>query len=174
MPRLRSLILPTLLALLALPAPAGAATKTGVQHLHFRFGPVKIDPGQNTIAFDVTRQRPKVDGYITSFTPNLVRADGKAPPVDVIHLHHAVWLQNLRPPWAAGEEKTAMRLPAGYGWKYHTSDRWILNHMIHNLTADDDRVWVTWDMDFVPASSPAAKHIHAVDTEWIDAMNGRV
>jgi plastocyanin len=172
--RPRLLILSTLLALLALAAPAGAATASGVRHLHFRFGPVKVKPGQNTIAFDVTRQRPKVDGYITSFTPNLVRADGKAPPVDVIHLHHAVWLSNLRPTWAAGEEKTAMRLPAGYGWKYRTSDRWILNHMIHNLTPNDDKVWVTWDMDFVPASAPAGQHIHAVDTEWIDAMGGKV
>jgi len=172
--RLRLLVLPTLLALVAIAAPANAATRPGVRHLHFRFGPVHVKPGQNTIVFDATRRKPKVDGYITSFKPNLVRADGKAPPVDVIHLHHAVWLQNLRPTWAAGEEKTAMRLPAGYGWKYRTSDRWILNHMIHNLTPDTDRVWVTWDMDFVPESSPAAKHIHAVDTEWIDAMNGRV
>ena len=73
-----------------------------MQHLHFRFGPVKVKPGQNTIAFDATRQHPKVDGYITSFKPNLVRADGKAPPVDVIHLHHAVWLQNLRPDVGGG------------------------------------------------------------------------
>src|SRR3954468_20544479 len=96
--RPRLLILATLLALLALSAPASAAQR-GVRHLHFRFGPVKVKPGQNTIAFDAMRQRPKVDGYITSFKPNLVRADGKAPPVDVIHLHHAVWLQNLRPTW---------------------------------------------------------------------------
>src|SRR4051794_35931837 len=173
MPRLRLLVLPTLLALLTLAVPANAATQPGVRHLHFRFGPVKVKPGQNTIVFDATRQKPKVDGYITSFKPNLVRADGKAPPVDVIHLHHAVWLSNLRPTWAAGEEKTAMRLPPGFGWRYRTSDRWILNHMIHNLTPGDDTVWVTWDMEFVPASAPAAKHIHAVDTEWIDAMGGK-
>jgi plastocyanin len=176
MPRLRLLVLPTLLALVALAAPATASAAqraSGVRHLHFRFGPVHIKPGQNTISFDVTRQRPKVDGFITSFTPNLVRRDGKAPPVDVIHLHHAVWLSNLRPTWAAGEEKTAMRLPPGFGWRYRTSDRWILNHMIHNLTPGDDTVWVTWDMDFVPASAPAAKHVHAVDTEWIDAMGGK-
>jgi plastocyanin len=177
MPRPRLLLLPTLVALLALagPATAGPAAPrpTGVQHLHFRFGPVHVTPGQNTINLHVTRQRPKVDGFITSFTPNLVRADGKAPPVDVIHLHHAVWLSNLRPTWAAGEEKTAMKLPTGFGWRYRTSDKWILNHMIHNLTPGDDTVWVTWDMDFVPASSPAAKRIRAVDTQWIDAMGGK-
>ena len=45
--------------------------------------------------------------------------------------------------------------------------------MIHNLTPNTDRVWVTWDMDFVPATAPAARHIHAVDTDWVDAMGGK-
>ena len=139
-----------LLVLLALAAPAGTArakaqpqvqgersavsAADGVRHLHFRFGPIRIRPGQNTISFDLTRQKPKVAGFITSFRPNLVRANGEVPPVDVIHLHHAVWLTDGRPTWAAGEEKTAMRLPRGFGWRYRTSDRWILNHLIHNLT----------------------------------------
>src|SRR5919108_5946277 len=81
----------------------GAGGSDGVRHLHFRFGPIRVRPGQNTISFDLTRQRPKLDGFITSFRPNLVRASGEVPPVDVIHLHHAVWLVNLRPTWAAGE-----------------------------------------------------------------------
>jgi hypothetical protein len=188
--RLRPPLAAALLALLA-GAPAAAArpaadatprakaqaqveAQPGVRHLRFRFGPIRVRPGQNTIVFKDTKQRPKVDGFITSFRPNLVRADGKAPPTDVIHLHHAVWLVNLRPTWAAGEEKTAVRLPRGFGWRYRTSDRWILNHMVHNLTPGTDRVWITWDMDFVPASSPAARQIHAVDTDWVDAMGGKV
>jgi len=182
----------SLLTLLALPAFAGtahAATNPkpqprlelqrrataagGVQHLHFRFGPVRITPGQNVIRFNATRRRPKVDGFITSFRPNLVRANGRVPPVDVIHLHHAVWIVDGRPTWAAGEEKTAIRLPDGFGWRYRTSDQWTLNHMIHNLTPGPDRVWITWDMDFVPATAPAARHIRAVDTDWVDAMGGK-
>ena len=131
-------------------------------------------PGPEHDQLRRTNARPKVDGYITSFRPNLVRADGKVPPVDVIHLHHAVWLVDAaQPTWAAGEEKTAVRLPGGYGWRYRTSDTWILNHMIHNLTGDPDRVWVTWDMDFVPATAPAARHLHAVDTNWVDAAAAR-
>jgi plastocyanin len=160
-------------AAFAVPDAQAQVEPQGVRHLHFRFGPITVRPGQNTIDFDVTRQRPKVEGFITSFRPNLVRANGQVPPVDVIHLHHAVWLVNLRPTWAAGEEKTAMRLPAGFGWRYRTSDRWVLNHMIHNLTPSPDRVWVTWEMDFVPARSAAARAIHTVDTEWIDAVGGR-
>jgi hypothetical protein len=36
--------------------------------------------------------KPDVDGYIVSIDPNLVREDGSVPPVDVIHLHHGVWI----------------------------------------------------------------------------------
>jgi len=161
---------------LAVPPAANAQSRSqpeGVRHLHFRFGPIAVRPGQNTIALAVNRHRPKVDGFITSFRPNLVRANGEVPPVDVIHLHHAVWLDNLRPTWAAGEEKTAVRLPPGYGWRYRTSDRWLLNHMIHNLTPTPDKVWVTWDMDFVPDGSPAARGMRTVDTQWVDAEAGR-
>src|SRR3954470_4588669 len=132
MPRLR-LLIAAAATLLALASPAAArpeaAARTkaqpkakveaqpGVRHLHFRFGPIRVKPGQNTIVFRNTRQRPKVPGFITSFRPNLVRADGTAPPTDVIHLHHAVWLVNLSPTWAAGEEKTRVRLPRGFGWR---------------------------------------------------------
>ena len=117
---------------LALAAPAAA--QDGVQHLEFSFGPVKIAPGQNTIELERNDQRPAVDGYIVGFRPNLVFADGSVPRVDVIHLHHGVWLSNLSPLFAAGEEKTANIAPPGYGWRYKTSDRWDMNHMIHNLT----------------------------------------
>jgi hypothetical protein len=132
MPRQR-LIVAALAGLLVLASPAAArpeaATRAaakprakvdgqpGVRHLHFRFGPIRVMPGQNTIVFEDTRRRPKVPGFITSFRPNLGRADGKAPPTDVIHLHHAVWLVNLRPTWAAGEERTTVRLPRGFGWR---------------------------------------------------------
>ena len=39
-----------LLALLLLPASASAAPR--VQHLHFEYGPMTIQPGQNTISID--------------------------------------------------------------------------------------------------------------------------
>ena len=88
--------------------------KDGTRVLKFAFGPVKINPGQNDIAVEPnTAVRPKGNGWITCFAPNLVRADGTVPPVDVIHLHHAVWLANYRPTWAAGEEKTVVQPAAG-------------------------------------------------------------
>src|SRR3954449_10581788 len=79
--------------------------KDGTRVLKFAYGPVKINPGQNDIAIEPNKLvRPKGNGWITSFSPNLIRSDGSVPPVDVIHLHHAVWLVNYQPTWAAGEE----------------------------------------------------------------------
>jgi plastocyanin len=165
-------------AALVLAAPAAQAksakpSPSGVRHLHYAFGPLTIKPGQNTIDLAVNKQRPKVNGWITRFKPNLVRANGKVPPVDVIHLHHAVWLVNMRPTWAAGEEKTTAQVPKGFGWRYKTSDQWLLNHMIHNLTPNRDKVWITWDIDFIPDGSKAAKDIKRVDTQWLDAEGGK-
>ncbi len=41
--------------------------------------------------------------------------------------------------FAAGEEKTIIKLPKRYGYHYKVlSDRWLLNHMIHNLIAAAD------------------------------------
>ena len=64
---------------------------------------------------------------------NIRRADGTVPPVDVIHLHHGVWLnmsrRDLTSPglperfMAAGEEKTISTSPPGYGYRFEKGDR---------------------------------------------------
>src|SRR5262249_59666835 len=111
--------------------PQGTITTTraadGVRHMTFRWGPVAIKPGQNTISIADDDLKPPGPGWITSFAPNLTYVNGKVPRVDVIHLHHAVWLVNspndvVRPTWAAGEEKTIARLPAGVGWAGRRGD----------------------------------------------------
>src|SRR5689334_7044762 len=100
-----------------------SATYPGLQHLHYEYGPVDIVPGQNTIDFGPNNLKPKVPGYITRFSPNLVYANNhKVPRVDVIHLHHGVWLFNGYPTFAAGEEKTVFNAPQGYGYHYKPSD----------------------------------------------------
>lgn len=167
----RSLILAVLLAALA---PSAASAAPSVQHLEFRYGPVSIAPGQNTIALDGDRvPRPKVPGWIVGFRPNLERPNGRIPGVDVIHLHHAVWLVNGQPTFAAGEEKTSVSLPRGFGWHYSRSDRWALNHMIHNLRPNRDKVYLTYEIDFIPDSSPPARRMREVQTLWLDVEGGR-
>lgn len=186
-PVLRVRLLPLLAVLAALgaaAAPAGAAlpgakvsakrfvpsaTYPGLQHLHYEFGPVAIHPGQNTIDIAVNDLKPKVPGYITRFKPDLVYArDHRTPRVDVIHLHHGVWLINGYPTFAAGEEKTIGNLPQGYGLHHDPSDKWLMNHMIHNLTPNPTSVYITYDLDFVPDTAPAAAGITPVHPLWMD------
>jgi plastocyanin len=159
-----------LLFCLALAAPASA--QDGVQRLKFSYGPVKITPGQNTIALERNDQRPAVDGWIVGFKPDLVYADGTVPRVDVIHLHHGVWLKDFQPLFAAGEEKTEVTAPPGFGWRYRTTDAWHMNHMIHNLTPTPTEVYITYELAFIPAGSPAAAAIQEVETAWLDTVGG--
>ena len=115
--------------------------------------------------------------------PNLRHADGSVPRTDRIMFHHGVWL-NLSGKdatsggpdrfFAAGEEKTNLSLPKGYGYAYKASDRWVLNYMIHNLVARTDDVYITYDIDFVPATSPAAASIRPARPVWMDVENGKI
>jgi plastocyanin len=173
-----------LAACLALSAWAPAAFGAdGVQRLKYKVGPFKVIPGQNEIDFAPIVERPHVDGYITRIRPDLVYTNGKVPGVDVIHLHHGVWLNLSRPDatadvperffWA-GEEKTILKLPKGYGYTYRKSDRWLLNHMIHNLTPVPAEVYMTYEIDFIPAASPAAKKMRSARLIWMDVVNGSV
>jgi plastocyanin len=157
----------------------------GVQHLHFKYGPLDIRPGQNQIDTNSSAiPQPKAPGWVVGFKPNVKLTNGKVPPVDVLHLHHGVWATANRrdatsPIWperfiAAGEEKTALELPEGYGYRYAPTDFWYLNYMIHNLTAKPFKVYVTYDVDFVPATSPAAATMKDVHPLWLDVQNGSI
>ena len=116
------------------------APPPGAQVLKYEFGPLKIRPGQNIIDIDVQKERPAVDGWIVGFHPGLVDSKkGKSPPVSEVHLHHAVWMVDLRPTFAAGEEKTNFNAPPGFGWRYTTKQVWLLNHMIHDPSASHTR-----------------------------------
>jgi hypothetical protein len=158
--------------------------QTGATRMHFEIGPITIKPGQNNIAFTRGKiPKPDVDGYIVRIKPDLRLADGSIPGVDVIHLHHGVWLNSSARDatsalperfFAAGEEKTTMALPVGYGYSYKATDKWTFNYMIHNLWPDEQQVWVTYDLDFIPATSPAAAGIEPARPIWTDVQNGSV
>ena len=58
--------------------------------------------------------------------------------------------------FAAGEEKTVTETPTGFGYPYKATDGWIINDMIHNLTPEPFQAWLAYDVDLVPATTPAA------------------
>jgi plastocyanin len=159
-------------ALLFLVLFLAAAPAAHAETLTYRYGPIKVSPGQNTIELANNDLKPPVDGWITSFKPNLTYADGVVPRVDVIHLHHGVWLSNFAPLFAAGEEKTVISTPAGYGWRYRTSDAWLMNHMIHNLTPNPAEVYIDYELEFVRDGTPEAAATQEVKTLWLDVVNG--
>ncbi len=172
-------------AALAALAPAGAGAATcppiadkpgaiphvdyaGVQHLTYCYGPVNVAPGQNIIRLNATNLFPTQPGYITRFDPELVYPDGTVPRVDILHLHHAVWIVNGNPQFATGEEKTILQLPRGFGWRTRPTDHWLLNDMLHDLVGRAATVYIVWRIDFVPDTAPAAASIRPVRTKWMD------
>jgi len=179
--------------LLALATPAAHAqlapysetvNPDGSKHLRFAYGPILAAPGQNLILFGPQSiAAPPEDGYITAFTPNLIRADGKPPPVDELHMHHAVFLNMSRRDatvpslpgermFAFAEEKTIGRLPAPYGYPYKASDALAINYMLHNGRPTTDAVWITYELDFVPEASPLARTMRPARPVWMDVVNG--
>jgi hypothetical protein len=163
----------------------------GMEHLHFAAGPYRVTPGANLILLDYNHvPKPHQDGFMVRMAPNLSyarpdgRCCGKVPSVDVIHLHHGVWLSDgiagegegdggsyghsFYPFMASGEEKTVYEFPKGYGYPVGAHDLWVLNYMIHNLTRRPAQVYINYTIDFVPMTSPAAAAITAVHPIWMD------
>ena len=182
------------LAVACAPASALASPSNGVEHLHFAAGPYQVTPGANLILAQFNRvPKPTVDGFMIRMAPNLryALANGKCcgavPRTDIVHLHHGVWLTNgtagegegnsyggFYPFMASGEEKTIYEFPAGYGYPIGAHDLWILNYMLHNLTATPRRVYITYDIDFVPATSPLASTITPIHPIWMDVQDHHI
>jgi hypothetical protein len=165
------------------------------QRLHFTYGPLHIRPGQNDVLVSpITIEKPAYDGYVVRFRPNLVESDGTVPPIEKLHLHHAVWLTipgtygfsqpigteptldprnyGNGPFFASGEEKTIFDAPRGYGMPVSGTDNWQLLYMVHNQKPQPDNVWITYDVDYVKARTPGAALIRPTYPVWLDVQAG--
>ncbi len=151
----------------------------GTQRTTYTIGPLDITSGQNRIAYKpiTGSEKPAVNGWITRIVPNLVNEDGSIPKSSRVMFHHGVWINNSAPAdsrlfFATGEEKTDVNFPDGYGLRYKASDNWLLNHMVHNLVPDPMTLYVTYTIDFIPDTSPAAAGITPVKPIWMDVESG--
>jgi hypothetical protein len=147
----------------------------GCQRLRFAYGPVDVNPGANAQLIGINVQKPLYDGYVSRLTANLYRVDGSIPPVDVVHLHHGAWLSsrmygNFPIFFAAGEEKTHLQAPGGYGLKVLGSDQWSLDYMLHNLTPVKEHVYITYDLDYTPAETAESEGVRQVIPLWLDVQ----
>src|SRR5438874_2812577 len=93
-----------------------------VTRYRYRYGPLFAAPGHNLILVGpVTIDKPAGDGYLTRVRPDLVDSSGKAPPIEQVHMHHAVMLNLSRKDttypslpqrfYGFGAEKTIGQLP---------------------------------------------------------------
>jgi hypothetical protein len=180
---LAGLLVASLLVAVAPAEPAHAATYTRV----VRYGPFTIpggtaaDPGMinNNLRFAV--QRPCIDCYITSFTPDLVYADGTPATMDNggVMLHHTVFTSQFRRDatcgnawlglagerfFASGDERTAITFPAGYGYRVRWYDSWnqLVDLMNHSSTAKTVYVQVTYTY------RPSWESVKTVRPVWLD------
>ena len=48
-----------------------------------------------------------------------------------------------------------------------------MNHMIHDLIPQPTTVFITYDMDFLPADAPGAADIIPTRTQWMDVEGGK-
>jgi hypothetical protein len=184
-----------LLAFTASPALAAepvldAATYADTTTYDCATDPITVYPGQNLDLVTVTKTCPNAkrvsgpgdasvfapgtsaQGYMTRFTPSMVEVhdDGSVttPSVWDLHLHHVVWI-GPAVGFGTGEEKSEWKLPHGYGFKLATDQNWIVNYMIHDLTAvGGRRVQITWQIDWVPETTPARTDISPLTTVGLD------
>ncbi|MDQ3964729.1 MAG: hypothetical protein M3277_12595 [Actinomycetota bacterium] len=156
---------------------ASAQAGKKCERIRFSYGPITVKPGQNDVLLGpVTIEKPAYDGYITRFQPDLVDETGKAPPIDVMHLHHATWLNfypnyGNGPFFAAGEEKTILPFPRGYGMHVGARDVWLLLYMVHSEVVQPKEVWITYEIDYVAEDD--AEKIGIVPTKpvWLDVQH---
>jgi plastocyanin len=154
----------------------------GAERHIYRYGPIDIEPGQNNIDFTGPIELPTEDGWITRIAADVQREDGSVPPVDIIHLHHGVWINQSRSGsgfgpelvFAAGEEKTISRLPDGYGYRFDHDDTWIINYMIHNQIPAPDEVYLSYTVDLIPTDAPEASDITEAHPVWMDVESGSI
>ena len=167
---------------LAVAAPAQASTYTAT----VRYGPYTIpagtmsDPGMISNQLKLGVQRPCSDCYITSFTPDLVYADGTRATMDTgAMLHHFVLASQWRKDatcgntwlglagerlFASGNERTPISFPAGYGYRVRWYDSWnlLVDLMNHSTTAKT--VYVQLKVTY----RPSWESVKPLKPVWLD------
>ena len=176
------------------PAAASASQADDEVTVTERTGPVTVDGYAVKQSFLVA-PHPKVDGYITKMSVDVVDADGTPVPIQRLMLHHIVFGNVSRPDetcsdivgfdsrlapglnaerfYAAGEERAKMNLPAGYGYRMRANDFWGVLYMFMNHRATQDSAYIQYSITYVPDNAPSAASMTAVKPYWLDVVNCR-
>jgi hypothetical protein len=164
------------------PPAAEAATYTKV----VRYGPFTIpagtetDPGMIHNRLRLAVAKPCVGCHITSFSPDLVYADGsKATMATGPMLHHVVWTSQFRQDatcgsswlglagerfFASGDERTRIAFPAGYGYQVRWYDSWNMLVDLMNHATSDRTVYVQLEVTY----RPSWESVKPLKPVWLD------
>ena len=170
------------LGLLVAAAPAAAETKTET----FRF-PVEVKGYQVKQDMTYGVAHPKVDGYITGMSADIVDADGRQVSIKRLMLHHIVFAQigaqnpicssftgfdaNQKLPglatpfYGAGEERNVLALPPGYGLKLAKDEPWLMTWMLMNHRKVKDKAFIQWKVTY---TTEPQQPVHLY---WLDVKN---
>ncbi len=164
-----------------------ASASAAIQTKSFTY-PVEVDPFgvKQEVTFDV--DHPKVDGFITGMSADVVDADGKQVPINRIMLHHIVFQKlgvqsstcdtftlfdgrTTLPAQAdsfyfAGEERNEMVLPPGYGYPIGKNDKWSMVWMLMNHRPQPDPVFIRWTVTYEDS-----EQLTPVRPIWLDVVN---
>ena len=161
---------------------------SGDRQATVRYGPLVLPPASlggmlHLNLIQPTLAKPCSNCFITSLTPNLVYADGTTANLDTgPMLHHVVWARPLVPDatcsgnvvgllgerfFAAGNERTAWTMPAGFGY-FVGDDPWNVVTEIMNHSEELKIVFVQLDATWRPAPDPSVKPVKPV---WMDVAD---
>jgi hypothetical protein len=184
--RVRVLVLTLVLAALALGSPATAAAVE--ETLVLRSRAITLKPYE-VVQGAVAVPSPKLDGYVTRMSAELVDMLGRVQTRYDVMLHHAVFLKALAPDttcsqildydgrpsplpaerfYATGEELAELSLPEGYGYPNRGSDIWALVYMLMNHRNRAATVQVQYRVQYVTGES-----LRRVVPVWLDVRNCR-
>jgi len=160
------------------PVSASAAQKTVVMHSQpFRMGPFETQKPK------VIVRAPRSNGYITRMFARVVDRRGRPVSIRSVMLHHVVFINRGRfagdrkshcgvrfgePFYGTGEERQSLRLPAGYGYRIRTGDKWKMQTMLMSHQLRSQSVRVEYRMRIV-----TARRLAAVTPYWVRVTNCR-
>jgi plastocyanin len=178
-------LLACVLALVAVPATASAATKTWSKS-------VKMEEigGYAVKQRLVGAPHPKVNGHITSMRVNIVDKKGKAVPIQRLMLHHIVFMnlggqdatcagkgftdwdsrtRDFPMPerfYAAGEERAKLFMPQGYGYPMQADKPWLMTYMVMNHRSEPDEAYIKYTFTYETGDDYTP-----VKPYWLDEAN---
>jgi hypothetical protein len=165
----------TVVAGLAAVDPAQAA----LERVVVRQGPLTLNPYEVRLTSRSTRavRAPRLDGYLVRMHARVVDRAGRPIPVQRVMLHHIVYkTSGRRDPvcggrqsfYGTGEENQSLRLPSGYGYRVHRSDRWTTGWMLMNHRSLTERAYIEYT-----AWIETSRRLRHVIPYWVRATGCR-